>query len=72
MKIKVNADDPKDHNIADQMTTLLNWKIVESKSDSHPDFGYPMGQILCRSLSDAEEHIEKSEFKDCFIRDYLK
>jgi hypothetical protein len=46
------------------------WKVVESKSDKHPEFGYPMGQVLCRSNEEAEEYIKKSEFTDCLIRDY--
>jgi|GEM_PF-7081943 len=47
-----------------------NWKVVVSKSDSHPEYGYPMGQILFRSMKEAEEYVKKCEFKDCYIKDY--
>lgn len=49
---------------------MMNWVVVESKSDKHPDFGYPMGQILCRNLDEAKKYIEESEFNDCYIRNY--
>lgn len=49
---------------------MSEWKIVKSKSDKHPEFGYPMGQILFRNLSEAEEYVRNSEFIDCFIEDY--
>ncbi len=69
-KIEVIANDEKDTNISNQLTSLINWKIVKSKSDKHPEFGYPMGQILCRTLEEAQEHVKNSEFSDCFIIDY--
>ncbi len=52
------------------MNDLVNYKIVESRSGSHPIHGYPMGKILCRNLEEAEEYIKNSEFKDCFISNY--
>lgn len=48
----------------------MNWKIVKSRSDKHPEYGYPMGQILCRDIDEANEYIEKSEFKDLYIEEY--
>ena len=48
------------------------WKVVQSRSDKHPDCGYPMGQVLCRNEEEAQEHIRNSEFKDCYIRDYTE
>ena len=52
------------------MSELINWKIVCSRSDMHPEFGYPLGQILCRNLQEANEYIEKSEYNDLYIKDY--
>ena len=69
-KVEVIPDDPKNKECAEQMTSMINLKIVKSRSDSHPEYGYPMGEILCRNLTEAKEHIEKSEFKDCYIEDY--
>lgn len=71
-KIEVVPDDPKDIKVTSQMSDLINWKIVQSKSDKHPECGYPMGQILCKSLEEAQEHIKDSEFNDCFITSYRK
>lgn len=51
---------------------MNDWKIIKSKSDAHPEFGFPMGEILCKSLKEAEEYIEESEFKDCYILDYCE
>lgn len=69
-KIEIIPDDLKDTEISDHMSDLINWKIVQSKSDKHPECGYPMGQVLCKSLEEAEEHIKNSEFNDCFITSY--
>ena len=69
--LKDFPDHPKDQKISDQFSELLNWKVVESRSNSHPDFGFPMGKFLCRSQEEANEYISKSEFKDCFIKNYL-
>lgn len=55
-----------------EVVNKLNWHIVKSKSDKHPECGYPMGQILCRSLEEAKECLKNSEFKDCFITKYEK
>lgn len=49
---------------------MENWKVVTSKSDKHPEFGYPMGQILCKSQKEAEEYVQKSEFKDLEIKEF--
>lgn len=46
------------------------WLILSSKSDKHPEYGYPMGQILCRSKKEADEHIKNSPFKDIQIKKY--
>lgn len=69
-KNKIIADDPKDQYIAEQFSGLTNWKIIQSRSDKHPECGYPMGQILCRNVEEAKDYIEKSEFKDLYISDY--
>jgi hypothetical protein len=50
---------------------MKDWKIVKSKSNKHPEAGYPMGEILCFNQKDAEEYIEKSEFTDCYIENYI-
>jgi len=55
-----------------QSDYIKEYKVVRSKSDKHPDFGYPMGQILCNNIYVAHEHIKNSEFKDCYIEDYNK
>ncbi len=69
-KFELVPADPKDKKVPDYMSALINWKIVQSKSDKHPEFGYPMGQILCRNLEEAEDHIKNSEFKDSYMNDY--
>lgn len=53
------------------MTEIIDWKIVKSKSDQHPECGYPMGEILCRNLEEAKEYIKKSDFNDCYIENYI-
>lgn len=70
-KIEIIHDDPKDKEYADQMNSIINWKIVKSKSDIHPECGYPMGEVLCRNLEEANEYVKESEFKDCYIVDYM-
>lgn len=52
------------------MTSISEWKIVASRSDAHPKHGWPLGQVLCRNLEEAEDFIRNSEFKDCYISDY--
>jgi hypothetical protein len=52
--------------------TDYKWYVVESRSDKHPEYGFPMGKVLCKSLEEAKEYIEKSEYKDCFISKYKK
>lgn len=52
------------------MNYKIDWKIVKSKSDKHPEYSYPMGEILCRSLEEAQEYVKNSEFTDCVITDY--
>lgn len=69
-KIEILTLDHKDNEVAKQYSALLSYKIVESRSDTHPECGYPMGQILCRSQEEAEDYVAKSEFTDCYIRDY--
>lgn len=69
-KVKVFPKIPKDRKVAKQMQNILNWQIVQSKSDHHPEFGYSMGQVLCRNEREDIEVIEKSEFKDCYTKDY--
>ena len=69
-KIKIIPHNLEDKKISNQFESLKNWKIVKSKTDKHPEFGYPMGQVLCRSQDEANDHIEKSEFKDCYIEEY--
>lgn len=49
---------------------MKGWKVIKSLSNKHPEYGYPMGQILCRSQADAEKFINSTEFKDCVIEDY--
>lgn len=49
---------------------MKDWKVIKSKSDKHPDWGYPVGQILCRNQEEAEKFINSSEFKDCIVEDY--
>lgn len=71
-KINIIPDDEKDNKISNQISDIINWRIVKSKSDCHPIYGYPMGQILCRNEEEANEYIEKSEFKDCYLEDYHK
>jgi hypothetical protein len=51
---------------------LVDWKIVASRSDKHPQCGYPMGKVLCRNLEEAEEYIAKSDFEDCYIVNYTE
>lgn len=68
--MNIIADDPKDQHIADQMSAMINWKIVKSHSDKHPEFGYSMGEVLCRSLEEAVEYIKNSEYNDLYIEDY--
>lgn len=69
-KIEMIADEEKDQKIAAQMSKIINWKVVESRSDQHPEYSYPMGQILCRDLKEAEDLLRETEYTDCFIRDY--
>ncbi len=69
-KIQIIPENPEDQEIATQLSKILNWYVVKSKTDSHPDCGYPMGQILCRNLDDANEYIKNSDFDDCFITDF--
>jgi hypothetical protein len=69
-KIKIIPENEEDIKIASQLTDLINWKIVESKSDKHPECGYPLGKILCRTIEEAEAFIQKSEFNDLYIKDY--
>lgn len=71
-KIQVIADDIKDQKVANQFSELLDWKIVKSKSDKHPKYGYPMGRILCRNMMEAEDFLNNSEFTDCLIEDYFE
>lgn len=49
---------------------IYDWKIVKSKSNEHPHCGYPLGEVLCRNLQEAQDYIKKCEFKDCYIEDY--
>lgn len=70
--MNIIADDPKNQNIANQLSDMVNWQIIKSISDKHPEFGYPMGEILCRSLEEAEEHIKNSEYNDLYIQAYLQ
>lgn len=63
-------EDPNDEDVAKQFSALLNWKIVSSRSDKHPECGYPLGDVLCRSLEEAQKYIEDSKFTDCYVRDY--
>lgn len=58
-----------DFNQLESHLEELGYAIVASRSDKHPDYGYPLGQILCRSLVEAKEYIEKSEFTDCYIKE---
>ena len=51
--------------------SISNWRVIKSASDKHPEFGYPMGQVLCRNLKEAEEYVKNSEFPDCFISEYM-
>ena len=50
---------------------MNDWKVVQSKSDKHPEFGYPMGQVLCRNINEAEDLVNNSEFTDCYIEDCI-
>ena len=52
------------------MIEIDKWKIVKSKSNQHPKYGHPFGEVLCRSLEDANNLIKKSEFKDLYITEY--
>jgi hypothetical protein len=70
VKIEIIPNDQKDKEISKQFESLINWKIVKSRSDKHPECGYPMGQVLCRSQDEANDHIQKSEFNDCYIEEY--
>jgi len=70
MKLIVVPEDAKDEVIAKHMQNMINWHIVQSKSDKHLECGYPMGQVLCRSKEEAEELCKESEFKDCYFREY--
>lgn len=47
-----------------------DWYIVKSKSNSHPEFGYPHGQILCKGKDALEDHLKTSDFKDLIIQKY--
>lgn len=49
---------------------LKDYKVIISKSNKHPDCGYPFGHVLCRNIEDAQNHIAESEFKDLYIQDY--
>jgi hypothetical protein len=46
---------------------MNDWKVVQSKSDKHPEFGYPMGQVLCRNINEAEDLVNNSEEKFYFF-----
>lgn len=48
------------------------YKVVKSRSDKHPEYGYPLGEILCANLEVAEDYVKNSEFTDCFILDLDK
>jgi len=39
-KSEIIADDPKDQKTADQYSSLLNWKVVESRSEFIPKNEY--------------------------------
>lgn len=69
-KIEITANDKKDQAIADQYSSIIKWKIVQSRSDAHPECGYPFGKVLCRNVKEANEIIEKSEFNDLFVCDF--
>ena len=49
---------------------MKDWKILTSISDKHPEIGFPMGEVLCRSTKESQEFIDNSEFKDIIIKDY--
>ena len=49
---------------------MIEWKVVSSISDKHPEYGYPMGKILCINLKEAEEYVKESEYNDCYIENY--
>jgi len=67
---KIISNNPKDQRIADQLGSILNWKVVKSRSDKHPEYGYPMGHVLCRNLEEAEQYVKNSEFNDLYIDKY--
>lgn len=50
---------------------MNEYKVVISKSDKHPEYGYPFGQVLCRSIEDAQKTINESEFTDLEIKEYI-
>lgn len=53
-----------------EISNPINWKVVQSRSDKHPEHGYPLGELLFTTLEAAKEFVENSEFTDCYITDY--
>lgn len=50
---------------------MKDWVVVRSKSGKHPEYGYPIGEILCRSLEDVESAIKNSGMDDPIVEPYL-
>jgi hypothetical protein len=67
---EIMPDNPEDWVMARHLSNLLNWKVVSSRSDKHPEFSYPMGDILFRNEEEAREYIANSEFTDYYMREY--
>ncbi|HJU78102.1 MAG TPA: hypothetical protein VJ599_00870 [Nitrososphaeraceae archaeon] len=49
---------------------LKGYKVIISKSNKHPYYGYPFGHVFCRNIEYAQNYIAESEFKDLYIQDY--
>lgn len=49
---------------------MKDWLILLSKSGKHPEYGYPMGEYLCRSQKEVEGVIKQSGMTDAVIANY--
>jgi hypothetical protein len=52
---------------------MKNWMVIKSRSNKHDEFGYPLGEILCKNLKDAKiamDILKITGFSDCVIEPY--
>ena len=49
---------------------MKDWVIVSSKSGHHKEFGYPIAEVLCRSLEEVNKAIQDNEIHDPVVTKY--